>query len=301
MEHVPVMCEEVLTYLDVKPDGTYVDCTVGDGGHALAIGQLLGSSGRILGIDLDPRALETASRRLAGLRCRVDLVEGNFAQLGCIMQKLGIAAASGFLFDLGASARQLYDPARGFSYQHDGPLDMRMGPGVRRTAADLVNEASEDELARILREYGEERHARRIARFIVAARQRRPITSTAQLVEVIKSAIPARWRRRGPHPARRTFQALRIAVNRELDNLTRGLKKALERSEEGGRIVVIAFHSLEDRVVKSLFREAAGENRVEILTSRVIRPTNGEVERNPRARSARLRAVRVLRRTGGEY
>lgn len=297
--HVPVLLDQVLTYLAPRRGGRYVDGTVGAGGHAAAILEAAGDAGELLGIDRDPQALALAAARLEPYKERVRLVRGNFRDLDRHLAAAGWDAVDGILLDLGVSSMQLDDPARGFSYQVEAPLDMRMDPGQPVTAADLVNNASRDQLARWMAEYGEERWAGRIADFIVAARQRRPITTTTQLVEVIKDAIPARARRRGGHPARRTFQALRIAVNGELEGLEAFLQGAAQRLRPGGRLVVISFHSLEDRAVKGAFRAlAAGDEDgsgdgapFRILTRRPVTPGGEEARRNPRARSAKLRAL----------
>lgn len=309
-EHTPVLAAEVIRHLACRPGGRYIDGTVGGGGHAVAILEASRPDGQLLGIDRDPQALRAAAERLAPYAERVTLVRGNFAQMEDLAMAAGWYEANGILLDLGVSSPQLDTPGRGFSYQHEAPLDMRMDPSIKQTAADLVNQASEAELTRILREYGEERWASRISRFIVAARRREPIVTTMQLVEIIKAAIPAGGRREGGHPARRTFQALRIAVNDELRSLERGLAAACRLLAPGGRLVVISFHSLEDRLVKRFFQErsrgcvcppglpvcACGRRaELRVLTRRAVVPAGPEVEANPRARSARLRAaVKVM-------
>lgn len=287
--HVPVMRDEVLWMLRPKPEGIYVDCTVGGGGHAEAVLEHAGPGAFLVGIDRDPEAIEFAGRRLARFAGAFRLVQGNFADLASILGDLGIKRVDGVLFDLGVSGHQFDDAGRGFSYMSDGPLDMRMDMGAGPSARDLVNTLPCEELARILREYGEERWASRIARFIVERRKHRPITTTAELVDVVKQAIPAAARRSGPHPARRTFQALRIAVNDELGSLARGLDQAVEAVRPGGRVVAISFHSLEDRTVKRKFAE--GRDRVRTITTRPLVPCDEEVRANPRSRSARLRAA----------
>ena len=250
MGHLPVLLWEAIEQLKIKKDGVYVDCTLGGGGHARAIAERLDVTGRLIGIDQDPRAIAEARAGLAGVRPRVDLVTGNFRNLRAYLQRLGVDRVDGVLLDLGVSSFQLDDAGRGFSYWEDAGLDMRMDPQTEVSAAHLLNRASEQELTRILREYGEERWAPRIAQFIVRRRQQAPIDSTLQLVEIIKAAVPAAARRKGPHPARRTFQALRIAVNDELGALAEVLAAAIEVLNRGGRLVVISFHSLEDRIVK---------------------------------------------------
>lgn len=308
-KHEPVMLAETIKWLDCRPGGIYVDCTLGCGGHALAILERVQPGGRLIGIDRDPEALRAAKERLAPFGEMVSLVHANFRDLKSIVAPLAPAGADGILFDLGVSSPQLDRPERGFTYQQDAPLDMRMDPGQETTAADLVNNLSVQELARIIWEYGQERWATRIARFIVAARKQKPLKTTGELVEVIKTAIPARARRTGPHPARRAFQALRIAVNDELNALREGLRAAVEVLRAGGRLCVISFHSLEDRIVKETFRELARgctcppevpvcvcgrKPLLEVLTRRPITPRNAELAKNPRARSAKLRVARKL-------
>ncbi|MBE3584896.1 16S rRNA (cytosine(1402)-N(4))-methyltransferase RsmH [Desulfofundulus thermocisternus] len=307
--HQPVMLEEVVAWLNPQDGGTYVDCTVGGGGHAAAILEKSGPGSRLIGLDQDPLALEAAARRLAPYGERVTLVKENFVNLARVLDELGVAAVNGVLFDLGVSSPQVDVPERGFSYHHDGPLDMRMDPSSPCTAADLINKLPEEELAGIIARYGEERWARRIASFIVQKRRQEPVTSTLQLVEIIKEAIPARYRRSGPHPARRTFQALRIAVNRELEVLPGALDQAVDLLASGGRILVITFHSLEDRIVKNLFRRRANpctcppgfpqctcgqKPALRVLVPGGITPSPEEIEANPRSRSARLRVAEKL-------
>ena len=289
--HVPVMRDEVVWMLRPRPGGTYVDCTVGGGGHAEALLEHAGPSVLVIGIDRDPDAIESARARLARYPGSFRLVRGNFADLSRVLRDLGTEQVDGVLFDLGVSSHQFDDRRRGFSYMAEGPLDMRMDMGAEPgpSAADLVNTLSAEELSRILRDYGEEQWASRIARFIVERRERRPITTTSELVDVVKQAIPASARRSGPHPAKRTFQALRIAVNDELGSLARGLEQAVESVRPGGRIVAITFHSLEDRVVKRKFAEE--RRRVRTVTARPVVPSDEEVLANPRSRSAKLRAA----------
>ena len=300
--HRPVMRAEAVRFLAPDRGGIYVDGTVGLGGHAAAI-LAAGPEVRLIGIDRDPQALRYAAARLAQFGDRVRLVHGNYRDLAEILSDLGIDAIDGFLLDLGLSSLQLDAPERGFSFRADGPLDMRMDPTQKTSAADLVNEASVEELARILRDYGEERFAGRIARAIVAAR---PIETTRALAEIVRRAIPRRFHERRIDPATRTFQALRIAVNDELRNLQDGLAAGFAALRPGGVIVVISFHSLEDRIVKRFFRKLATPRyeslapgpplppQAEVLTKKPLRPSEEEIGENPRARSAKLRACRKL-------
>lgn len=307
--HIPVLLEETMEALAVRPGGIYIDCTVGGGGHAAEILRRCSPDGRLIGLDQDEEALRAARERLAPFGDRVTLVHTNFAHVADVAERLGIGGADGVLMDLGVSSHQFDEGERGFSYQHDAPLDMRMDRTQSFTAAVLVNEWEESEIARVIREYGEERWAGRIAHFIVKARRQRPIETTGQLVEIIKAAIPAAARREGGHPARRTFQALRIAVNDELGALERGLEGALRVLRPGGRLAVITFHSLEDRIVKQTFARWAnpctcppdlpvcvcGKRPVaEPVTRKPVRVSAAEVKANPRSRSATLRAVAKL-------
>ncbi len=286
-----------------------MDCTLGGAGHSVGILEHTGGQCLLVGLDQDADALNVAAVRLAAYGEKVHLTRANFRELGVVLANLGISRVDGVLYDLGVSSYQLDTPDRGFSYQHDAPLDMRMSPEGGITAADLVNELPEKELADVIRKYGEERWAARIARFIGRERAKAPILTTGHLATVIKDAIPARARRTGRHPARRTFQALRIAVNDELGALELSLRQAVDLLAPGGRLVVLSYHSLEDRVVKDLFREYAVHckcppglpvcrcntvPRLEILTSRPRVPCAAEVADNPRARSAKLRAARKL-------
>ncbi|MDI6824771.1 MAG: 16S rRNA (cytosine(1402)-N(4))-methyltransferase RsmH [Bacillota bacterium] len=294
--HRPVMVAQVVELLGVKPGGTYVDCTVGEGGHAAAIMDRAGPGGRLLGLDWDGEALAAARERLAPWGSAVRLRQEPFSRLAEILAEEGMGPLDGVLFDLGVSSRHLDDPTRGFSYQHEGPLDMRMDRRQALTAADLVNGLGENDLAFIIARYGEERWARRIARSIVERRARSPLRTTTDLVAAIRDAIPAPARRKGGHPARRTFQALRIAVNRELEQLEQALDQAADGCRPGGRVCVISFHSLEDRIVKRRFLALARAGRGTVLTRRPLVPGPEEVRENPRSRSARLRGFEV----GGE-
>lgn len=304
-EHLPVLVEETVELLAPWRGGVFVDVTVGLGGHAQAVLEA-GAGARLVGIDRDPQALERAGRRLAPFGERVRLVQGNFHRLEEIVGGLGLGDVAGVLADLGVSSLQLEVPERGFSFRREGPLDMRMGPGGM-TAADLVNRAAEGDLERIFREYGEERQARRIARAIATARTERPIETTAELKSVIDRVKGGREREGRVDPATRVFQALRIAVNEELAGLESAIEQAVRLLAGDGRLVVISYHSLEDRIVKNTLRDLArgevdrvtGRPRaetqlIEVLTRKPVRPTEAEVDWNPRSRSARLRAARRL-------
>ena len=308
--HLSVMPTEVLSLLSPRPGGIYVDGTLGGAGHARMILEASAPDGVLVGFDRDPEALAAARQRLAPYGDRIKFVRANYAAMNESLAALGINAIDGFLLDIGVSSHQLDTAERGFSFQVDAPLDMRMDPESGATAADLVNELSLDELARIIREYGEERWAKRIASFIVKAREERgAIKSTMQLVDCVKGAIPrSAWEER-IHPATRTFQALRIAVNDELGSLERGLAAGIELLAAGGRGVVISFHSLEDRIVKQMFRRLSSgcicpkelpvcscghRPEVRILTPRPVMATESEITQNPRSRSAKLRAVEKL-------
>lgn len=292
--HRPVLLEEVLTILRPQSGGRYLDATVGLGGHAEAILAASAPAGRLYGIDRDAEALALARDRLGRFGDRVELCRADFAGLSAIAAEQGWGPFDGIVFDLGVSSFQLDDASRGFSFMREGPLDMRMDRhGCGRSAAELLARISERDLARLLQEYGEERWARRIASRIVQERQTRPLTSTAQLARLVAAAVPRRaWPRR-IHVATRTFLALRIAVNNELARLRRGLQEAVALLAAGGRISVISFHSLEDRIVKETLRGWARSDppHVRLLTKRPICPTEPEIEANPRARSAKLRAA----------
>ncbi|HHY92774.1 MAG TPA: 16S rRNA (cytosine(1402)-N(4))-methyltransferase RsmH [Firmicutes bacterium] len=290
-QHQPVLLAETLTYLDCRPNGTYIDCTLGAGGHAHAILKRSAPEGKLLGIDRDRIALQATREKLAAFTGRLHLVHGNFRDLESIWRGSGLPAPQGILFDLGVSSPQLDEPERGFSYQLDAPLDMRMDDTEELTAWEIVNRWPREELARIVREYGEERWALRIAGFIEKRRLRGPIGTTGELVQVIKDAIPAAARRHGPHPARRTFQALRIAVNDELGALEEGLLAAGHILAPGGRVCVISFHSLEDRIAKHTLRRLAETGELELVTKKPVLPTAEEIEANPRSRSAKLRVA----------
>lgn len=284
--HVPVLLDEVLELLAVSTGGLWVDGTVGLGGHAAAVLDRSAPDGRLLGLDRDSETLDRARGRLAGSEARVRLEVGHFRE---IPERLGDERADGILLDLGVSSVQLDDPERGFSFQADGPLDMRMDRRSGVTAADVVNGMAEGDLADLIYALGEERASRRIARAIVRARERAPLRTTLELAEVVRRAAPPS-RRRGFHPATRTFQALRIHVNGELEGLGEALERIARCLAPAGRLAVIAFHSLEDREVKTTFRSLARRGFT-LLTRKPVRPSESETGRNPRARSARLRAL----------
>ena len=284
--HVPVLLDETLELLAVRSGGLWVDGTLGLGGHAEAVLRATAPDGRLVGFDRDAEALERARARLLPFGARVRLEHADYRE---IPERLGEERASGILLDLGVSSLQLDDAERGFSFQREGPLDMRMDRSRRGTASELVNRMRESELADLIHELGEEPFSRRIARAIVRAREQAPIETTTRLAEIVRRAAP-RSRRPGFHPATRTFQALRIRVNRELDGLGEAIERAAACLRSGGRIVVIAFHSLEDRAAKHAFRALAGRG-FSLLTRKPLRPGEAELRRNPRARSARLRAL----------
>jgi 16S rRNA (cytosine1402-N4)-methyltransferase len=286
--HVPVLLKEAIDFLAVRRGGTYIDATVGLGGHSLEIAKRLGAPGHLIGLDKDPAALEIAREKLTGEDFpKVTLLQSSFAEVG---ERFGKNSADGILADIGLSSLQLADAARGFSFQADGPLDMRMDPRSERTAEQVVNHLDERELADVIYEFGEERRSRRIARAIVRSR---PIRSTAHLADVISAAArPMNSEQRRIHPATRTFQALRIFVNRELDDLRALLDAAPRILKPGGRVVVISFHSLEDRIVKDAFREGANKYKhFRVLTKKPVTASEEEQDRNPRARSAKMRAA----------
>ena len=301
--HETVLLRESVEGILGDPDGIYVDCTLGGGGHSAALADRLSPSGCLVGIDQDPAAVQAGRLRLAGAKPTIHVVRGNFREIGAVLDQLEIGQVDGILFDLGVSSHQIDLPQRGFSYMNDGPLDMRMNPEQSLTAQEIVNTYPEKELARVIFEYGEERWARRIAKFIVEARRNRLLTTTFELVELIAAAIPAAARRQGPHPAKRTFQAIRIEVNGELSILPAALRTAIDRLKPGGKIGVISFHSLEDRIVKNTFAALLGHcvcpPRAPICTcnpratlrlpGKPIVPSAAEVEANPRSRSAKLR------------
>jgi 16S rRNA (cytosine1402-N4)-methyltransferase len=302
-EHVPVLYKEVLAWLQPRPDGRYIDATLGGGGHASGILAASAPNGRLLGLDADPEAIAFASDILRPFGERVVLKAANARHLEAIARPLGFSQVDGVLLDLGLSSRQLADAERGFSFSQDGPLDMRLNSSQGQNAADLVNHLPETELADLLWHHGEERHSRRIARAIVAGR---PLTTTGQLADLVVQTV---GRREKIHPATRTFQALRIAVNDELEALDQALPQARDLLRPGGRVAVIAFHSLEDRLVKRFYQRESRDclcppevlvcvcehqASLRVLTSKPVRPTADEIARNPRSRSARLRVAERL-------
>jgi len=312
--HTPVLLAEVTQHLSLKPGSIVVDCTLGGAGHAKRLVDLIAPTGILVGIDQDDAALNAAADTLRlGQQepcAQTILLKGNFGDLDRLLVEAAVPFVDGFLFDLGVSSPQIDVVERGFSFKEDAPLDMRMNPGQQTTtAAEVLATYTEPDLARIIATFGEDRWASRIAAFIVAARARRPIETTGQLVEIIKAAIPASARRSGGHPAKKTFQALRIEVNDELGVLSRGLESAIRWLAPGGRIAVISYHSLEDRIVKQLFVESArgcicppdlpvctcgNEPILRLVTRKAVTPSEEEIERNPRARSARLRVAQKI-------
>ena len=306
--HVSVLLEECIEGLNIRPDGIYVDGTLGGGGHSSRIAALL-TTGRHIGIDRDPVALEAAGKRLEPYADRVTLVHANFCEMASVLKNLGISGVDGILLDLGVSSPQLDDGERGFSYMVDAPLDMRMNSQDTLSAYDVVNSWSYDQLKRILYDYGEERYAPKIAAAICSRRENAPIATTLELVDVIRGAMPASALREKQHPAKRSFQAIRIAVNDELGAVSKVMEDAIPLLNPGGRLAVITFHSLEDRIVKNAMAEAAkgctcppnfpvcvcgNKPKVKLITRKPIVSGEEELERNPRARSAKLRICEKL-------
>ncbi|MBC2888791.1 16S rRNA (cytosine(1402)-N(4))-methyltransferase RsmH [Gordonibacter massiliensis (ex Traore et al. 2017)] len=309
--HTPVLLAECLEQSNLKPQQTFVDATLGGAGHSLEAAKLVGPGGTLVGIDQDEVALAAARARLEALpddtRPNLELLRGNFGDMDDLLVSAEIPGVDAFLFDLGVSSVQIDTPSRGFSFKENGPLDMRMDPGkTTLTAAEIINTYNTADLTRIIRMYSDEKWASRIAEFVVRARENGRIETSEQLVDIIKAAIPASARRAGGHPAKRTFQALRIEVNSELDVLRRGLDAAVRWLNPGGRLVVISYHSLEDRIVKETFNSFAnrctcppdlpvcmcGKKPIlDLVTRKPLLPTAGEIERNPRARSAKLRVA----------
>ncbi|MCM3171108.1 MULTISPECIES: 16S rRNA (cytosine(1402)-N(4))-methyltransferase RsmH [Paenibacillus] len=313
--HITVLKEEATEGLNIKQDGIYVDCTLGGGGHSSVIASKLGPGGRLIALDQDDWALDNAREKLAAYGDRVTLVKTNFRDLEQVLKELdipqkdGVPQVDGILYDLGVSSPQFDEGERGFSYNHDAPLDMRMDQDAFLTAKEIVNEWPEDEIAQILYRYGEEKFSRRIARVIVDKRSQSPIETTGELVELIKEGIPAAARRTGGHPAKRSFQALRIAVNDELGAFEEGLHQAVRCLAPGGRVSVITFHSLEDRICKQIFSSylekctcppdfplcvCGGKGTLRLVNRKPMIPTESELAENSRARSAKLRVAEKL-------
>ncbi|MGI6113889.1 MAG: 16S rRNA (cytosine(1402)-N(4))-methyltransferase RsmH [Mahellales bacterium] len=302
--HMPVLLDESIDYLNIQRGGIYVDGTLGGAGHSIEICKRLGPEGMLIGIDRDEQAINIASERLKGLEGKISIHHGNYIDIPQILKSMNIDKVDGILLDLGVSSFQIDNRQRGFSYHEKAPLDMRMDTSQQLTARDVVNTYSQRDLTRIIREYGEERWASRISEFIIKNRQIRPIKDTLQLVEIIKQAIPASARREGPHPARRTFQAIRIEVNKELELLGQAVNNAIKVLKPKGRLCIITFHSLEDRIVKNTFKDnqhpcecppqwpvcmCSKKPLVNIITKKPVLPHSEEIEHNPRARSAKLR------------
>ena len=302
--HKSIMLEEVIESLAIKPNGIYVDGTLGGAGHSSEIVKRLGEDGKLIGIDQDGEAIEAATKRLEPYKDKVTIVRSNYAQMKEVLRDLGIPKVDGILLDLGVSSYQLDNAERGFTYREDVPLDMRMDQRQTKTAKDIVNDYSEMELYHIIRNYGEDKFAKNIAKHIVQARQKAPIETTGQLIEVIKAAIPKKVRATGGHPAKKTFQAIRIELNHELDVLTQSIDGMIDRLAPGGRLCIITFHSLEDRIVKTRFR--TNENpcicppgfpvcvcgrvsKGKVITRKPILPSEQEMEENSRSKSAKLR------------
>lgn len=307
-EHVPVLYNEVMDALDIKADGIYVDGTLGGGGHSSGICERLSEKGTLIGVDRDTAALEAAGERLKDYVCQRVYLHTNYSDVEAIKEAAG-GKVDGILLDLGVSSFQLDTAERGFSYMHDAPMDMRMNEDDAFTAYQVVNEYSEQELARIIKEYGEEKWASRIAKFIVSERKLKPVETTGELVEIIKKAIPAAARREGPHPAKRTFQAIRIEVNAELEHLKRALDTLPDILAPGGRLAIITFHSLEDRMVKVAFDKRLNPCTcpkefpvcvcgkvadVKKITRKPLVAGEKELDVNPRSRSAKLRVIEKL-------
>ena len=307
-KHVSVLLNETIEKLNIKKDGIYVDCTLGGAGHSSEILKRLSEKGRLIGIDQDTDAINAAKEKLKEYK-NVTYVHDNFHNIKNILDKLDIEKVDGILMDLGVSSYQLDKPERGFSYMHDAPLDMRMNKDSNFSAFDVVNGYDENKLYEVIRNYGEEKFAKRIAQFIVNKRNEGDINSTLELVEIIKSAIPAKFRRQGPHPAKRTFQAIRIEVNGELEILNSTIEDGVDKLSDSGRMCIITFHSLEDRIVKNKFKELKNPcicppdipmcvcgriPKIEIITRKPIEPSEYEISINPRSRSAKLRVAEKI-------
>lgn len=304
-KHTSVLLEETIDNLNIRPEGIYVDGTLGGGGHASEVLRRLEGSGRLIGIDQDADAIAAAGERLKEFGSRLTIIRSNYSAMKEELYRIGIRGVDGIMLDLGVSSFQLDTPGRGFTYRmEDAPLDMRMDQRARISARDIVNDYSEGELYRIIRDYGEDRFAKNIAKHIVAARSQRPIETTGQLNEIIAAAIPKKVAKTGGHPAKRTYQAIRIECNHELDVLRDHLDEMIDLLNPGGRICIITFHSLEDRIVKTIFKTnenpctcppdfpvcvCGKASKGRVITRKPILPTDGEIEENPRAKSAKLR------------
>lgn len=309
-KHKSVLLQETIENLKVKPDGVYVDGTLGGAGHALEVCKKLSATGRFIGIDQDAAAIETAAERLKNYESQTIIIRSNYCSMIREVQNLGIREVDGIVLDLGVSSYQLDTAERGFTYRADAPLDMRMDQRQEKTARDIVNTYSESEIYRIIRDYGEDRFARNIARHIVKARENAPINTTGELAEIIKQAIPMKARAVGGHPAKRTFQAIRIELNQELEVLKQSLDDMIDLLGDGGRICIITFHSLEDRIVKNIFRNSehpctcppdfpvcvcGKKSKGRVITRRPILPTEQEIAENPRSKSAKLRVFERIK------
>lgn len=308
MKHISVLYNETLDILNIKPDGIYVDGTMGGAGHSEGICKRLSDKGTFIGIDRDDFVFDRAKERLSPYNCKKHFVKGNFHDIKNILQELGIDKVDGMMVDLGVSSFQIDDEKRGFSFRHDGPLDMRMDRTSDFDAKMLVNTYSYEDLRRIISEYGEEQFAGNIAKHIIKRREEKPIETTFELVEIIKAAIPKKFHAK-KHPAKKTFQAIRIEVNNEIDALEKSVEDMIDVLDKGGRLAVITFHSLEDRITKKVFNDkkkgctcpkdfpvcvCGNKPKVKVLTGKPILPTNEEIEYNPRSRSAKLRAIEKL-------
>ena len=309
-KHKSVLLEETIRYLKVKPDGIYVDGTLGGGGHAYEVCRQLSAKGSLIGIDQDEAAIEAAGERLQEFGDRVTIIRSNYCNMKKELQKIGITSVDGITLDLGVSSFQLDNAERGFTYREDVPLDMRMDQRGSRTARDIVNTYTENELYRVLRDYGEEKFAKKIARNICTARSEKPIETTGELIELIKQSIPMKMRAVGGHPAKKTFQAIRIELNQELEVLRNSLDDMIELLNDGGRICIITFHSLEDRIVKTIFKRnenpctcppdfpvcVCGKMSMgKVITRKPILPNEEEIAENKRSKSAKLRVFERIR------
>lgn len=307
-KHISVLLNECIEGLNIKKDGIYVDCTLGGAGHSSEIVKLLGENGRLIGIDQDKDALKAAKERLKEYK-NVTLVHSNFHNIYDVLNDLNINGVDGILMDLGVSSYQLDNGERGFSYMQDAPLDMRMNRENSLSAYEVINSYSEEELFRIIKEYGEDKFAKRIASFIVKNREKKSIETTLELVDIIKMAIPAKARREGPHPAKRTFQAIRIEVNKELDIIENTIRDGVKKLNKGGRMAIITFHSLEDRIVKNVYKDLSNPCKcpstfpicvcnkvptVKTVSRKPIEPSEEELTVNPRSRSAKLRVLEKI-------